>query len=318
MDLDYVKNAVDSVVREVSKAVIGYDLEVRLLFGCLLVGGHVLVEGFPGLAKTSLAKAFARTLGLSFSRVQFTPDLLPSDITGSLIFNPRVGDFEVRLGPIFANIVLADEINRAPPKVQSALLEAMQEGQVTIAGKPHELPKPFMVIATQNPIELEGTYPLPEAQLDRFTIRILMNYPSYDDEVLIVKDTRLGRVDLVNKVVDSQDILDAMKLVDKVRMDESIARYIVSIVRATRSHPKVRLGASPRAAQMLGKLARAWALLDGRDYVIPDDVKQLAPYVLNHRIIVTNDDPLRVINEILEKTPTPMMAKALGMGYSNE
>ncbi|MFP3296497.1 MAG: MoxR family ATPase, partial [Vulcanisaeta sp.] len=189
---------------------------------------------------------------------------------------------------------------------------------VTIAGKPHEIPKPNMIIATQNPIELEGTYPLPEAQLDRFTIRILMNYPSYDDEVLIVKDTRLGRVDLVNKVVDSQDILDAMKLVDKVRIDESIARYIVSIVRATRSHPKVRLGASPRAAQMLGKLARAWALLDGRDYVIPDDVKQLAPYVLNHRIIVTNDDPLRVINEILEKTPTPMMAKALGMGYSNE
>jgi MoxR-like ATPase len=311
MDLDYVKNAVDSVVREVSKAVIGYDLEVKLLFGCLLVGGHVLVEGFPGLAKTSLAKAFARTLGLSFSRVQFTPDLLPSDITGSLIFNPRVGDFEVRLGPIFANIVLADEINRAPPKVQSALLEAMQEGQVTIAGKPHELPKPFMVIATQNPIELEGTYPLPEAQLDRFTVRIRLSYPSEDVEFRIASDIELGNVNLVNTVLSRDDIVKMQSLVKSVRVDDSITRYIVRLVRGTRSMRDVKIGASPRAAQTLGKLVRAWALINGRDYVIPDDVKQLAPYVLNHRIITVGTDPNIVIRQLIQQTPTPLMENVI-------
>jgi MoxR-like ATPases len=311
MNLDYVKNAVDSVVREVSKAVIGYDLEVRLLFGCLLVGGHVLVEGFPGLAKTSLARAFARTLGLSFSRVQFTPDLLPSDITGSLIFNPRVGDFEVRLGPIFANIVLADEINRAPPKVQSALLEAMQEGQVTIAGKPHELPKPFMVIATQNPIELEGTYPLPEAQLDRFTVRIRLSYPSEDVEFRIANDIELGNVNLVNTVLSKDDIVKMQSLVKSVKVDDSITRYIVRLVRGTRGMRDVKIGASPRAAQTLGKLVRAWALINGRDYVIPDDVKQLAPYVLNHRIITVGTDPNIVIRQLIQQTPTPLMENVI-------
>ncbi|KUO79972.1 MAG: magnesium chelatase [Vulcanisaeta sp. OSP_8] len=311
MNLDYVKNAVDSVVREVSKAVIGYDLEVRLLFGCLLVGGHVLVEGFPGLAKTSLARAFARTLGLSFSRVQFTPDLLPSDITGSLIFNPRVGDFEVRLGPIFANIVLADEINRAPPKVQSALLEAMQEGQVTIAGKPHELPKPNMIIATQNPIELEGTYPLPEAQLDRFTVRIRLSYPSEDVEFRIANDIELGNVNLVNTVLSKDDIVKMQSLVKSVKVDDSITRYIVRLVRGTRGMRDVKIGASPRAAQTLGKLVRAWALINGRDYVIPDDVKQLAPYVLNHRIITVGTDPNIVIRQLIQQTPTPLMENVI-------
>ncbi|MGC9153044.1 MAG: AAA family ATPase [Vulcanisaeta sp.] len=318
MDYRVLQSIAQSITKEISKVLVNVENEVKIMFAAFLANGHVLVEGFPGLAKTSLVKAFARTLGLSFGRVQFTPDLLPSDITGSLVFNPRVGDFEVRLGPIFANVVLADEINRAPPKVQSALLEAMQEGQVTIGGRSYQLPRPFMVIATQNPIELEGTYPLPEAQLDRFMIRIIMNYPNYDDEVLIVKDTRLGNVDLVNKVVNQQDIVEAMKLVDTVRMDDSIAKYIVSIIRATRNNPKVKLGASPRAAQMLGRLARAWALINGRDYVIPDDVKQLTPYVLNHRIITIGDDPFRIISEILEKVPTPIMAKALGKGYNNE
>ena len=318
MDYRVLQSIAQLISKEISKVLVNVENEVKIMFATFLANGHVLVEGFPGLAKTSLVKAFARTLGLSFGRVQFTPDLLPSDITGSLVFNPRVGDFEVRLGPIFANVVLADEINRAPPKVQSALLEAMQEGQVTIGGRSYQLPRPFMVIATQNPIELEGTYPLPEAQLDRFMIRIIMNYPNYDDEVLIVKDTRLGNVDLVNKVVNQQDIVEAMKLVDTVRMDDSIAKYIVSIIRATRNNPKVKLGASPRAAQMLGRLARAWALINGRDYVIPDDVKQLTPYVLNHRIITIGDDPFRIISEILEKVPTPIMAKALGKGYNNE
>jgi len=311
MDYKELQNIVHTVTEEVSKALVGVRNEVRLLFGCLLVGGHVLVEGFPGLAKTSLARAFARTLGLSFSRVQFTPDLLPSDITGSLIFNPRVGDFEVRLGPIFANIVLADEINRAPPKVQSALLEAMQEGQVTIAGKPHELPKPNMIIATQNPIELEGTYPLPEAQLDRFTVRIRLSYPSEDVEFRIANDIELGNVNLVNTVLSKDDIVKMQSLVKSVKVDDSITRYIVRLVRGTRGMRDVKIGASPRAAQTLGKLVRAWALINGRDYVIPDDVKQLAPYVLNHRIITVGTDPNIVIRQLIQQTPTPLMENVI-------
>ncbi len=306
------------ISKEISKVLVNVENEVKIMFATFLANGHVLVEGFPGLAKTSLVKAFARTLGLSFGRVQFTPDLLPSDITGSLVFNPRVGDFEVRLGPIFANVVLADEINRAPPKVQSALLEAMQEGQVTIGGRSYQLPRPFMVIATQNPIELEGTYPLPEAQLDRFMIRIRLGYPNEDVELRIANDIDLGDVTPVNTVLSKEDIINMQLLMRKVYVDDSIIRYIVNIVRATRNVHDIKLGASPRAAQVLSKLVRAWALINGRDYVIPDDVKQLTPYVLNHRIITIGDDPFRIISEILEKVPTPIMAKALGKGYNNE
>ncbi|MGC9152824.1 MAG: AAA family ATPase [Vulcanisaeta sp.] len=309
MEIKDVKNAADIMIKEISKAVIGYDNEIKLLLACLIAGGHVLVEGFPGLAKTSLVKAFARTLGLSFGRVQFTPDLLPSDITGSLVFNPRVGDFEVRLGPIFANVVLADEINRAPPKVQSALLEAMQEGQVTIGGRSYQLPRPFMVIATQNPIELEGTYPLPEAQLDRFMIRIRLGYPNEDVELRIANDIDLGDVTPVNTVLSKEDVINMQLLMRKVYVDDSIIRYIVNIVRATRNVHDIKLGASPRAAQILSKLVRAWALINGRDYVIPDDVKQLTPYVLNHRIITTGVDPAIIIRQIIQQVPTPVMER---------
>jgi len=299
----------DSVMREVSRVIVGYGEEVRVLVASLLAGGHVLIEGVPGLAKTSLAKAFARAVGLSFGRVQFTPDLLPSDIVGSLIYNPKLGDFEVRLGPIFANIVLADEINRAPPKTQSALLEAMQEGQVTIGGTPYELPKPFMVIATQNPVEFEGTYPLPEAQLDRFMVRLLIDYPSFDDEVSIVTNLNLGNTELVRNVATRDDILELMRRVREVKVEDSVARYIVAIVRSTRSISGVRLGASPRGAQMLGRIARAWALMDGRDYVIPDDVKKLAPYVLNHRLMITEGNPIIFIKQLLDQVPTPLMRR---------
>nr|KJR72014.1 MAG: magnesium chelatase [Vulcanisaeta sp. AZ3] len=309
MNLDSIKDAVTAVVKEVSKAVIGYDNEVRLLFSCLLVSGHVLIEGFPGLAKTSLVKAFAKTLGLSFGRVQFTPDLLPSDITGSLVFNPKVGDFEVKFGPIFANIVLADEVNRAPPRTQSALLEAMQEGQVTIGGKSYQLPKPFIVIATQNPIELEGTYPLPEAQLDRFLVRIRLNYPSEDIELKVASDINLGNVDSVNTVLSKDDLINMQSMVREVKVDDSIIRYIVNLVRGTRKMRDVKLGASPRAAQALSKLVRAWALINGRDYVIPDDVKQLASYVLNHRIITVGVDPSVVIRQLIQQVPTPLMER---------
>ncbi|WP_243665587.1 MoxR family ATPase [Vulcanisaeta sp. JCM 16159] len=221
----------DKLLKEVSKSVIGYEHEVKLLFACLIASGHALIEGYPGLAKTTLVKAFAKALGLSFSRIQFTPDLLPSDITGSLIFNPKIGDFEVRFGPIFANIVLADEVNRAPPKVQSALLEAMQEGQVTIGGKSYELPKPFMIIATQNPIELEGTYPLPEAQLDRFMIRIRLGYPSEDIELKIAENIDLGNVNSINTVVSKEEVDLLRSLMHSVYVDQSITRYIVNLIR---------------------------------------------------------------------------------------
>jgi MoxR-like ATPase len=306
-----LRDAVDSVVREVAGVVVGYEAEVRLLMASLLAGGHVLIEGVPGLAKTSLAKAFAKAVGLSFSRIQFTPDLLPSDIVGSLVYNPRSGDLEVRLGPLFANVVLADEINRAPPKTQSALLEAMQEGQVTIGGSSYELPRPFIVIATQNPIEFEGTYPLPEAQLDRFMVRLILDYPSFDEEISVVMNQRLGDTRLVRSVVDREELLGFMKMINEVRMEESMARYIVALVRSTRSMKDVRLGASPRGAQMLGRLARAWALMEGRDYVIPDDVKALAPHVLNHRVLTT-EEPLSLIRKLLDQVPTPLMSRVRG------
>ncbi|BDR92770.1 ATPase [Vulcanisaeta souniana JCM 11219] len=305
------RQTADRLIKEVSKSVIGYENEAKLLLACLIAGGHALIEGYPGLAKTTLVKAFAKALSLSFSRVQFTPDLLPSDITGSLIFNPKIGDFEVRFGPIFANIVLADEVNRAPPKVQSALLEAMQEGQVTIGGKSYELPKPFMIIATQNPIELEGTYPLPEAQLDRFMIRIRLGYPGDEVELRLAEDVDLGSVDSVNAVLSGEDIMNLRSLMRSVHVDASVIKYIVNLVRATRSAHDVKLGASPRTTQALSKLVRAWALLNGRDYVIPDDVKLLAPYVLNHRVITTGVDPNVVIRQLLQQVPTPLMERVL-------
>ncbi|MGC9179648.1 MAG: AAA family ATPase [Vulcanisaeta sp.] len=305
------KQIMDRLMGEVSKSVIGYEQEVKLLFACLVAGGHALIEGYPGLAKTTLVKAFAKALGLSFSRIQFTPDLLPSDITGSLIFNPKIGDFEVRFGPIFANIVLADEVNRAPPKVQSALLEAMQENQVTIGGETIKLPQPFIVVATQNPIELEGTYPLPEAQLDRFMIRIKLGYPSEDIEFKITENIDLGSISSINTVVSKEDIESLQALVRSIYVDDSIIRYIVNLIRATRNARDVKLGASPRAAQILSKLVRAWALLDGRDYVIPDDVKLLAPYVLNHRIITLGADSTIIIRQLLQQVPTPLMERVL-------
>ena len=298
-------DVVDRLVKEVGKVIVGFEDEVKVMLAVLIAGGHVLLEGVPGVGKTTLAKAFAKALGLSFSRIQFTPDLLPSDIIGTLVYNPKVGDFEVKLGPIFANIVLADEINRAPPKTQAGLLEAMQEGQVTIGGKSFKLPKPFMVIATQDPRELSGTYPLPEAQLDRFMVRISLTYPDYDDEVRVVKDVNMGRVDVVEQVIRPEEVNELIGRVDGVYLSEQISRYIVNLVRATREYKGVRLGASTRAAQMLGRLSRAWALMNGRDYVIPDDVIKVAPYVLVHRVFTTSISPEKVISEVLKIVETP-------------
>jgi len=284
-----VKEVTDKISAEVGKVVVGKNEEVKMIVACLLAGGHALLQGVPGVAKTVIAKALANSLNLEFRRIQFTPDLLPSDIVGTFIFDQKVSDFKLRQGPIFANMILADEINRASPKTQSALLEAMQEKQVTVEGTTMKLPFPFMVLATQNPIEFEGTYQLPEAQIDRFLMRIEIGYPSRQETIQILK--RLQQIYEWNlkPVVDGKTIQEVIGLVWKVNVDDSVAGYIADIVEATRKHPSVRLGGSPRAATALQTGSAAVALIEGRDYVIPDDVKRVAPHVLPHRLVLSQE-----------------------------
>jgi MoxR-like ATPase len=277
----------DRLQTSIGREVIGYASVVRALANALLANGHVLLEGVPGLAKTYLVRSFAGSLALSFRRIQFTPDMLPSDILGATVLNPKDRSFEFRPGPIFANVILADEINRAPPKVQSALLEAMQEGQVTIEGQTHPLPRPFMVIATQNPIEQEGTYPLPEAELDRFLFRWILDYPSAADEVTILR-TRgdVGAAEAGAPIVTSAELERLRQLPGQVFVSDDLFRYITQIVRGTREDPRILIGASPRASVHLLNAAKSSAVLDGRTYVIPDDVRDFALPVLSHRIIL--------------------------------
>jgi MoxR-like ATPase len=286
-DVEWVQELASGVRREIHRTIVGLDSAIDALLIALLVQGHVLIEGVPGLAKTYLAKAFASTVSLSFKRIQFTNDLLPSDIVGGVIYDRRTGEFSFRPGPIFANIVLADEINRGAPRTQSALLEAMQEFQVTVEGKTYQLPRPFMVVATQNPIELEGTYPLPEAELDRFLIRVIVNYPSREEEleILRLKD-RIGEELDANAVANGEMVLGAIEAAKNVRVDGDVMEYMVDVARETRQLPEVVMGASTRAAVALLYAVKAWAALQGRDYAIPDDVKYVAPMVLNHRIII--------------------------------
>ncbi len=297
----------ERVQAEVSRVYIGPEEVVTLLLASMLARGHVLLEGVPGLAKTTLAKAMATAIGCEFRRIQFTPDLLPADITGTYVFNQKIHEFELRRGPIFAQVVLADEINRAPAKTQSALLEAMQERQVTIEGNTQPLPEPFLVLATQNPVEQEGVYLLPEAQIDRFVVRIRLDYPSQQDELrmLLTYNQPVGKT---NPVAHVAELLSFSESVDLVHVEEKLMLYAVRLVQATRAHARVALGASPRASLALMRLAKAWALLHGRDYVLPDDIRRLCPPVLEHRVMVTTDAAIEgvtsaaVVRDVLART----------------
>jgi len=299
----------DRVVRNVETVIVGKRHQIELLMTALLCQGHVLIEDVPGTGKTMLARAVAASLGISFKRLQCTPDLLPNDITGVSVFNQRTQEFDFRPGPVFVNIFLADEINRATPRTQAALLEAMQERQVTVDGVTRPLAAPFLVLATQNPIEYEGTFPLPEAQLDRFLMRLSLGYPEADEEGQILRNLKKQHpIEVVTQVVDGAELLALNDTVSDVHVDESLERYILAIVRATRSHADVALGASPRGSLALYKTAQALAALRGRDYVVPDDVKTLVPLTLAHRLIVKPESQLRgraaqaILDEVLEQT----------------
>jgi MoxR-like ATPase len=308
-----IKGAADRIVDNVAQVIVGKDGVIELCLVAMLCEGHLLLEDVPGIGKTTLAKALARSMGCTFKRIQFTPDLLPSDVTGILYFNQKTQDFEFRPGPIMAQVVLADEINRATPRTQSALLEAMQERQVTVDVDTMRLPRPFLVLATQNPIELEGTFPLPEAQVDRFLMKVALGYPSEDDENrILLRYEREDPLETLGPVIRAEDLLAMHDQVRSVLVEESVRRYIVHVVRATREHQAVELGVSPRGTLALYRTAQALAALRGRKFVIPDDVKYLAPPVLTHRLIISPQTRLRgrrpeeIVAEIVDTVPVPV------------
>jgi len=312
IDITPIREIAQDVLSEVSRVIVGYGDILQQLFISLLVNGHVLLEGVPGLGKTVMAKTFAKTLGITFRRVQFTPDLLPADITGTKIFSQEEGTFVLQKGPIFANVVLADEINRSAPKTQAALLEAMAERQVTIEGETLILEKPFIVIATENPVEMEGTYPLPEAQIDRFLLKIWLDYPEQDEEVDIMRRQISGESPSVDKITNAEEILAAQRLVNMVYIDDRILKYIRDVILKTRNHPQIALGCSPRAGLTLMKCGKARAAILGRTYVTPDDVRALTVPALNHRILLKPEAELEgldvnaVIKGIIEDIPVPI------------
>jgi MoxR-like ATPase len=303
------------VVAEVERAIVGKRDLLEMIMAAMLAGGHVLLEDFPGLGKTLIARSFATALGLDFRRIQFTPDLLPGDITGGYVFNRNRNEFELRKGPVFANIILADEINRASPKTKSALLEAMQEGQVTLEGETLPLPEPFLVLATQNPIEYEGTFPLPEAQLDRFMLKLTVGYPNVDEEREILRRRRERRQDeaILSKVTDANQLMEMRQVVENVHVHRDLEEYIAKLVHETRGDRRVAVGASPRGSLAFLKMSRARAALEGREYVTPDDIKHFATPVLIHRLILQpeywmaqkiSDD---VIKDAFAKVPVPVI-----------
>ena len=308
-----IAETVARIRANIQTVIVGKDHVIDLALVAVLCEGHLLIEDVPGIGKTTLAKALAASLGLHFRRIQFTPDLLPSDVTGVNIFNQQRQEFEFRAGPVFANVVLADEINRATPRTQSALLEAMQEQQVTADGETRPLPRPFLVIATQNPIELEGTFPLPEAQIDRFLIKLPLGYPSAQEEESILLRFQDGNpLGTLGAATTLDELAGLQESVRAVRVEESVRRYLIDIARATRDHHEVELGASPRGTLSLYHAAQAHAAIQGRAFVLPDDVKQLAPYVLTHRIILSPQMRLRgrrpedVVSGVIESVPVPV------------
>jgi MoxR-like ATPase len=316
-DFNYFKSAFESIVGNVEETIQGKEEIVRLALVALLAEGHVLLEDVPGVGKTMLAKSLAKSLGCSWSRIQFTPDLLPSDVTGVNVWNQQAGDFRFKAGAVFANICLADEVNRASPKTQAALLESMEERQVTVDGVTHRLDEPFMVIATQNPVEHEGTYPLPESQLDRFMMRLSMGYPSRTAELEIL-DTHGERFPLeeLQAVAEAESVISLIKMAREVHVAQSLKRYIVDLTEATREHPSVHLGASPRASLYLLKASRAQAASRGRDYVVPDDIKDLIVPVLSHRILLSAETQLHgstsqdFLDALMDRVPIPAREQA--------
>ena len=313
LTVEQVAEHAERILDEVEKAVVGKRNALETVLLALLGDGHVLLEDYPGLAKTLIARSFAQVCEMQFSRIQFTPDLMPSDVTGSSIYDQRRGDFEFRPGPIFTNLLLGDEINRAPPKTQAALLEAMQERQVTSEGETRTLERPFLVIATQNPIEYEGTYPLPEAQLDRFLLRTSIGYPSADDEWHVLERRMERAADEIElePVVGRDELLAMQRAIEQLHVAESIGRYMVDVAGATRASPRVQVGASPRGTLALLKLSRCRAALQGRDFVTPEDVKSIAVPALAHRLVLKPElwvqrvSPEDVVNELLDTVPTP-------------
>lgn len=318
MDSSFIRSLVETTSENVERVIIGKRREVELVMTALLCKGHVLIEDVPGVGKTVLTKAVARSIGSSFKRIQFTPDLLPSDVTGVNIFNQQRSDFEFRPGPIVSQMVLADEINRATPKTQSALLEAMGEGQVTIDGATHLLPQPFIVLATENPIDYEGTFPLPEAQLDRFLLRIALGYPGRQGELeMLERQHQRHPLENLRQVTSIDELRSAQEAVKTIHVAQSVREYIVTLVEATRKHDEVFLGASPRGSIALFNASRAWAAIRGRDFVLPDDVKFLAAPTLAHRIIVgpaarmQGYDSRSVVNDLLRNIPVPQQTQEM-------
>ncbi len=308
-----IKVVGDKIRENVARVIVGKSDVVDLALVALLSEGHILFEDVPGIGKTTLVKALARSLGCTFHRIQFTPDLLPSDVTGLAVYNQKTQEFEFRPGPIMAQVVLADEINRATPRTQSALLEAMQERQITVDGATKLLPRPFMVLATQNPIELEGTFPLPEAQVDRFFIRLKLGYPTEDEEgTILLRYERDEPLENLQAVLDPETLVEMGRVVRNVRVEASLREYIIAIVRATRAHASVELGASPRGSLFLHRAAQAFAALRGRDFVLPDDIKYLTPFVLTHRLIISAQTRLRgrsaeqVVKDVVDSVPVPV------------
>ncbi len=300
----------ERLIAHIETVIVGKRTQIEYLLVALLCRGHVLIQDVPGTGKTMLARAAAASLGLSFKRLQCTPDLLPNDITGVSIFNQRTTDFEFRQGPVFVNVLLADEINRATPRAQAALLEAMQEHQVTVDGITHQLPAPFIVLATQNPVEFEGTFPLPEAQLDRFLLRLSLGYLETVDETRMLRNLRhIHPIESLGAAVEGRELMAAADQVNDINVDETLERYILTIVQATRAHPDIALGASPRGSLALYKAGQALAALRGRAFVLPDDIKELVPYALAHRLVIRPESQLRgrtaeaILAEIVERAP---------------